>query len=90
MTQTVGRYGGPADPAPQNIEQMIERVRGWHDERGRWFVTKKGPDGTGFPPSWPLTYEETAELVLALGKDRESLREAEAAMRADALRPFRG
>jgi hypothetical protein len=87
VTRTVGTLSNPE--AYPTVEEMIERVEGWQREHCRWTLTHKGPDGTRFPPSWPLSYNETSNLVLALAQNwkgitddlRERVERAREAMR---------
>ena len=54
------------DIHPQNIQTMLTLVQCWQADHATWKEAFKGPDGTTFPPAWPLTYAETAGLIVWL------------------------
>lgn len=58
-----------ANVHPENLLVMVEQVKRFRDDLAVWRQTGRGPDDTRFPPRWPLTYAETAELIVVLAGD---------------------
>lgn len=51
---------------PRNLESLLVLVQCWQADHAQYAETRRGSDGTGFPPKWPLTHEETATLIMLL------------------------
>ena len=48
-------------------------IEAWVEERDAWSAVGRT---AGLPPSWPLSYVDTAQLIGALQEDRDRLRAA--------------
>lgn len=55
-------------PLP-STQQAVAALENWSAELAEFERTKVGPDGSRFPPQWPIRYGVLAELFVGLARE---------------------